>query len=132
MAPSARNIQPWHFVVITDTRILDTIAGICPNGAFIKGAAACIAVFADSSATKYFLEDGVAATENILLAAKSLDIDSCWVAGHKKPYCEEVGKLLKAPAGMKLISLLAVGYSDAEPECPEKKPINELLHWEHF
>jgi nitroreductase len=131
MAPSARNIQPWHFVVITDTAILDSLAGLAPNGLFIKEAAACIAVCADGT-SKYFLEDGVAATENILIAAKSLDIGSCWVAGHKKPYADDVRKLLGMPDGMELISLLALGYAATEPECPDKKPLSEILHWEKF
>ena len=41
------------------------------------------------------VEDGSAATQNIIIAAKSYGIDSCWVAGNGKEYAEDVRELLK-------------------------------------
>ncbi|MDZ7620745.1 MAG: nitroreductase family protein, partial [Patescibacteria group bacterium] len=37
-APSARNAQPWQFVVIDDRALLDACADICPNAAMVRGA----------------------------------------------------------------------------------------------
>ena len=131
-APTARNIQPWEFVVITDRQKLAQMANLGQNAKFMEKAAACIAVF--STDTNYFLEDGCAATFNILLAATALGIGSCWIAGEKKPYCQEVCSLLNAPASLKLISLIALGYPQEEDafKITEKKNLNELLHWEKF
>ncbi len=131
-AATARNVQPWEFVVITDRDILRKIAELADNGRFVASAAACIAVYC--SDTKYYLEDGCAATENILIAAASIGIGSCWVAGDKKPYCNQVSNLLKAPSEFKLVSLIALGYpaSEDSPEVREKKPLGEILHWEQF
>ncbi len=131
-APTARNVQPWEFVVITDKYKLTELAKLAENGRFMAQAAACIAVF--SAETKYYLEDGCAATCNILLAATALGIGSCWVAGDKKPYCQQVNILLNAPLGMKLISLIALGYAQ-EKDCfklIDKRKLKELLHWEKF
>jgi len=131
-APTARNVQPWEFVVITDKKVLGKIAQLAENGRFICGSAACIAVFC--AETKYYLEDGCAATENLLLAAAAEGIGSCWVAGDKKPYCAEISALLNAPAQLKLVSLIALGY----PQSPDafaaadKKPLQNLIHWEKF
>jgi len=36
--------------------------------------------------TKYYLEDGCNASQNILVAARAHGLGSCWVAGDKKPY----------------------------------------------
>lgn len=130
-APTARNIQPWEFVVVTKKETLSKLAKIAENGRFIAQAAACIAVF--SADTKYYLEDGCAATLNILLAATSLGIGSCWIAGDKKPYCPEVSSLFGAPESFKLISLIALGYplsEDAFKVAADKKKLNELIHWE--
>ncbi|MFH0763243.1 MAG: nitroreductase family protein, partial [Candidatus Omnitrophota bacterium] len=93
---------------------------------------ACIAVFCAD--TKYYLEDGCAATQNLLLAAAGYGIGSCWVAGDKKPYCSEVAKLLGAPDSLKLVSLVALGYPASEASLKEasKKALNQLLHWEKF
>ena len=83
-APTARNVQPWEFVIITDGEILTKISKLGENVRLISGCKACIAVFCTD--TKYYLEDGCAATVNILNAAAALGIGSCWVAGDKKPY----------------------------------------------
>lgn len=85
-APTARNVQPWEFVVVTDKHQLAALAELAENGRFMVQAAACIAVFCTD--TKYYLEDGSAATCSILLAATALGIGSCWIAGDKKPYCQ--------------------------------------------
>ncbi len=131
-APTARNLQPWEFVVVTDKLKLNLLAQLADNGKFIAQAAACIAVF--SADTKYFLEDGSAATCNILLAATALGIGSCWVAGDKKPYSEQVSSLLNKPEGIKLISLVALGYPNGKNafKIMPKKPLREILHWEIF
>ncbi len=131
-APTARNVQPWEFVVITDKNMLQKLANLAENGRFIAQAAACIAVF--SADTKYYLEDGCAATCNLLLAATALGIGSCWVAGDKKAYAQEVGVLLKSPSNLKLVSLIALGYPEDNGAFKEmaKRSLKELMHWEKF
>ena len=131
-APTARNVQPWEFVVVTDKQKLSEFAQLAENGRFMVQAAACIAVFCAD--TKYYLEDGCSATSSILLSATALGIGSCWIAGDKKPYCEQVNTLLNAPLNMKLISLIALGYPQ-DKDCfklVDKRPLKELLHWEKF
>jgi nitroreductase len=131
-APTARNVQPWEFIVVTDRNTLLKIAGLADNGKFIAQAKACIAVL--SSDTKYYLEDGCAATENILIAATCLGIGSCWVAGDKKPYCSQINILLNVPQPLKLVSLIALGYPEPEDafKAAEKRSLKEVLHWERF
>ncbi len=130
LAPSANNIQPWEFIVIKDKEMLRKIAALTDYGTFIKDAAICIVVICKD--TKYFLEDGSAATENILLAARAYNIGGCWVAGDKKKYCNDVLKLLNVPEGYKLISLLPLGYCKNFPLPHGKKELNEILHFEKF
>jgi nitroreductase len=127
-APSARAVEPWEFVVITERAMLDKLASIISTGVFLKQATACVVVFCQD--TKYYLEDGSAATENILLAATDLGLGTCWIAGDKKEYCEEVSKLLGAPAHLKLISLISVGWAVREPKQRKRRVLSEVLHWE--
>lgn len=131
-SPTARNVQPWEFVVVTQASTLRRLAELAENGRFLSGAQACIAVFC--IATKYYLEDGCAAACSILLAAAALRIGSCWIAGDKKPYCAEVAQALSVPAGYKLVSLIALGYpkSGDDFHSAEKRPLKELIHWEKF
>ena len=124
LAPTAINIQPWLFGAVTDAGLKREIADMTDHGKFIKNSAVCFAVFADST-KKYFLEDGCAATENILLACTAHGIGSCWVAGHKKAYVDSIGKLLNVPEPYTLIALIAAGYSNEKPS-PKKKTLDEV------
>ncbi len=129
LAPSANNIQPWQFVVVTDKSIRKQLADITDHGKFITQAPVCITVFCED--TKYYIEDGVAATENILLAIHALGLSACWVAGDKKHYAEDVRKLLGVPSKYKLISFIPLGYSN-DKSAVKKKSLNEVIHWEKF
>jgi nitroreductase len=129
LAATAMNIQPWQFVAVTNGETLQRIASITDYGKFIADAACCIAVFCEKG--KYYLEDGSAATQNILLGAHAHGLGSCWVAGDKKPYCSEIRDLLKVPDSHTLISLVAIGHAASIPS-PAKKPLAEVLHWEQF
>lgn len=129
-APSGRNVQPWEFIVITDQTTREELASITNYGSFIADAPACIAVYCRDS--KYYLEDGSAAIQNILLAATALGLGTCWVAGDKKPYVNEISEILSVPHGYKLVALVAVGYPSGDVPVKEKRPLKEVLHWEKF
>ncbi len=129
LAATAVNIQPWEFIVVTQPEIRKRIAEITDHGKFIKDAPVCIVVFCRD--TKYYLEDGSAATENILLAAKAHGLGSCWVAGDKKHYAEDIRKLLKVPTGYKLVSLIPIGYPAESPQ-PAKRSLQEVMHREQW
>jgi nitroreductase len=58
-------------------------------------------------------------------------LGACWVAGDKKPYAERVRRMVGAPDGMCLISLLAIGHP-AEDPVKEKRPLRDVLHWEKY
>jgi nitroreductase len=129
LAATAINVQPWQFVAVTDPEMRGRIASITDYGKFIAEAPCCIAVFCEK--VKYYLEDGAAATQNILLAARAHGLGSCWVAGDKKAYADQIRELLGLPDTHTLISLIAIGRAKAVPS-PSKKSLNAVLHWEHF
>jgi nitroreductase len=130
LAATARNVQPWEFVVVTKTETRRAIADIVDTGRFIANAPVCVIVFCRD--TKYYLEDGSAAIENILLAARAHGLGSCWVAGDKKPYAPQIARLLGAPAEFKAIGLVAIGYAAESLPMPPKRSLAEVLHREKF
>ena len=131
-APTARGIEPWEFVVVTKTETLKKIGDLADHGRFIAQAKACIAVFCQD--TKYYLEDGCAATENIFIGATALGIASCWVAGDKKSYCSQINNLLNVPPSFKLVSLISLGYPKSKENFRviDKRSLIQLIHWEKF
>lgn len=130
LAPSANNSQPWVFVVVTEEAGKKEISRLATWGKFIADAAACVAVFCERN-NPHGVEDGSAATENIIIAAKSYGIDSCWVAGYRRTYSDDIRKFLEVPGNYELISLVSLGYSDERPR-RLKKELNEVLKWEKF
>jgi nitroreductase len=129
LAATAINIQPWEFVVVTEREMLRRVAEATDYGKFIADAALCVVVLSHDA--KYYLEDGSAASENILLAARAHGLGSCWVAGDKKPYGADICRLVGAPADCKLVSLIPIGYPAETPE-KSKRPLADVLHWEKY
>jgi len=129
LAATAINIQPWQFIAVTDRELLRELGSIADYGKFIADASCCVVVFCEK--VKYYIEDGSAATQNILLAARAHGLASCWVAGDKKEYVDKIRELLNLPETYTLISLIPIGYSDTIPT-PSKKSLNEVLHWDRF
>jgi len=130
LAPTARAEQPWEFVAVTDKAELVKIAEMTDHGKFLKSAAAGIIVLCKE--TKYYLEDGCAATENILLSAANLGIGSCWIAGDKKPYAEKIREYIGAPADYKLVSIISLGYPKSGFSPRKKRELSEVLHFEKY
>jgi nitroreductase len=130
LAPSARNRQLWHFVVITDDKIKARLTEITKYGKFIKDAYAVVAVFYDKTSSGMF-EDSCAATENIILAAWHYGIGTCWIGSYKRDHAEETKKILNCPDTHELINLVALGYPDETP-VREKKRLEEVVSFNSF
>ena len=131
LAATGRGVEPWEFVVVTDSGMRNKLAEICDYGKFISQAPVCIVVLCKD--TKYYLEDGSAATQNMLVTAHALGLGSCWVAGDKKHYADKIIRLLGVPPGFKLICLVSIGYtSPNQPPRKSKRPLEEVLHRERF
>ena len=129
LAATAINIQPWEFVVVTDAATRRKLAETTDHGRFIANAPVCVVVLCQT--TKYYLEDGSAATQNILLAAHAHGLGACWVAGDKKPYTADICKIVDAPEGFRLVSLIPMGYPAENPQKP-KRSLADVLHWEKY
>ncbi|MCK4993478.1 MAG: nitroreductase family protein [Candidatus Omnitrophica bacterium] len=129
-APTARAKEPWEFVAITDKGVLKKISCVAENGKFIENAAAAIVIFC--APTKYYLEDGCSATENILLAATDAGVGACWIAGDKKEYAKVIAVLLNAPAGLALVSIISLGVPKSIKDQVKKRSLEQVLHWENF
>ncbi len=129
-APSGRNEQPIEYIVVDDPKVIHEIAGMTDSGRFAAEAGALVILVAKEA--KYWLEDGSAASQNVLLAATAQGLASCWIAGDKKYYAGQICARLDVPEDRKLVSILAIGKA-AEGHVPKPRPsIGELLHWNRF
>ena len=114
-APSAGNAQPWRFVVIRDKTLLQRITAIHPYAAMAANAALAILVCADITAEKFcgfWPQDCSAATQNLMLAARALDIGTVWCGIHPVEEREKAFQtLFNLPETVRPFALVAAGYT---------------------
>lgn len=129
-APSASNKQPWHFVVITDRQVLDTIPQFHNNGSMLKFAPAAIAVCADVAQDETcWIQDCSAATENILLAAHARGLGAVWLGIWPVDIrVTELRKLVGIPNKFTPLCLVALGYP-VEPKPPANRFDAARVHY---
>ena len=136
-APTAVNLQPWHFIVITDKKIIDQLAGPRPTNAPLM-----IAVCGDTDKTTmpdgkgklpdFWVQDVSAATENLLLAAHAQGLGAVWTGVY--PVMErtaEVANILNCPQNIVPLAVVRIGYPDESPE-PKDKFKQENISYNKF
>jgi nitroreductase len=127
LAPTGNNRQPWEFIIITDRKMISRLKKAAE---WMDRAAAIIAVVMDT-ASRWWLEDGSAAIENILIASTALGYGACWLEGYTLPLEAEFKDLLDIPSDKKLLTLVPIGVPAETPEV-EKKPPDEVVFWEKY
>lgn len=123
-APSTVNKQPWHFVVITDKEVMRDIKNLHPYASSLQTAPVAIMVCGDTNlefAQNFYLTDCAAVTENILLAAKWLGLDTCWMGIYPwEKTMKDFSDYFKLPENIKPYSLIAVGYGAETKSRPDR------------
>jgi nitroreductase len=112
-APSARNEQPWHFIVIKDRKILDEIPKFHPFSNMLAEAPLAVVVCGDTTplSDSYWVEDCSAATENLLIAARALGLGTVWLGiypGDQR--VKPLQKLCRLPDKVIPLGVIAVGW----------------------
>ncbi len=129
-APSARNQQPWQFVVIDDRATLDAIPAFMPNASMVARAQQAILVCGDLSLEKsegYWVVDCAAAVENMLLAAHALNLGAVWCGVYpRQERMENLRKLIGLPDNVVAHSLVVIGHA-AEQVPPTDRFIAERV-----
>lgn len=107
LAPSARNIEPWHFIVVTDGEKRQVLS----KGRFAKfltEAPVVIVACGDKKASPdWYAIDVSLAVENMVLTATSEGLSTCCVGNFTE---REVKAAVKVPENFEVLLLLAVGY----------------------
>jgi len=112
-APSASNEQPWHFVVIDDHKILDEIPRFHPYADMLPEAPLAILVCVDLIPQRegFVVQDGSAATQNLLLAAHAKALGAVWLGIYPlEERIEGMRKLTNLPTHIVPLALIALGY----------------------
>jgi nitroreductase len=138
-APSGKNLQTTHFVIISDPDQLARIRGVLPEYPYITTAPAFIALFFEADINpsaeqplRFEIEDAAAATENMLLAITALGFASVWLDGmlRSEQRAERLGAVLGLPEGARVRILLPVGRAVENYPRREKKPFEDRVRFD--
>ena len=128
-APSAMNKQSSLFVVVKSEDILQEIYNITEkyfpfSKPYFYGAKTIVIVFGDSNC-HLAIEDGSLALENMFLAAKSLNIGSCWINYLRELFKTKEGQLLQKKMNIDpkyfVVGTAIFGYPEEDPKMKPRK-----------
>lgn len=126
-APSARNSQPWRFIVVEDKEVKKKLASIHPYAKPLEEAplAVVVACHIDESPTSYML-DCANATTYLLLALHAVGLGAVWIQALRN--IDEIRTTINAPDNVIPVAILAVGYPNEQPIARPRKPLNEIVY----
>jgi nitroreductase len=138
-SPSAMNLQPWEFIIVTDRRRLSAMAEIIPYGKMLPQAAVGILICGNMRRVPeqrrelmYWVLDCSAAAENLLLAAHALDLGGVWLGVFpRQERMQGISRLFELPPHVQPHCVLALGVPDEEGVIKEKFD-PEKIHRENW
>lgn len=132
-APSAGNEQPWEFIILRNKETMEKITAFHPYSDMLLNTDVAIVICGDVSKEVfegYWVQDCSAATENILIAAETMDLGAVWLGVY--PMEDRVAalkELLQLPESVIPLAIVPVGYPD-ENVAPVNRFDTKRIHRE--
>ncbi len=134
-APSAREHQPWRFIVVQDAMTRHRIAAGVFQGELVRSApvliVGCARVYSNiaGSGRPSHPSDLAAATALMALAAADMSLATAWITGFRESKIREV---LGVPPDVPVMTLLAVGYPDGFVRLPDRRHERDVVAWDSW
>jgi len=135
LAPTACNYQPFQLIVIRTQGRESELKKIYHLDWFTKAPIVIMACGIPSrgwvnSEGKNFTDIDVAIVmDHLILAATDAGLGTCWVAPDDP---QAARKILNLPEGVEPIVLTPLGYPAGKPHTTRRKPLSELVRYEHW
>ena len=139
MAPSAGNLQIWRFSVVRDAARKSAIASACLQQHWMEEAPVHIAIFAkleraeqfyrERGSRVYCVQDCAMAAMNIMLAAESLGLSTCFVSAFDE---HALSSIFSLPDKVMPQGIITLGYSDDSPDTPSRYRVETLIGVEKY
>lgn len=131
---SAKNSQPWEFVVVEDRETLRQIAQAGAYAGFLEGVALAIVIVLNGTSPRSEAYDEGRVSERLMLAGRlhGLGSGTGWFSDDGS---ERVKALLGIPADRQVLSAVGFGYVEASTERPPvgvdrgRKPLQEIVSY---
>jgi nitroreductase len=107
LTASAKNAQPWHFIVVEDRDKLRQLGGLLRTGPYVAQAPLAVVVVIEKN--QFAVSDASRAVESMLLTAWADGIGSNWV-GFSGGGLDPIKSLLHIPDTFDVLAVLPFGY----------------------
>jgi nitroreductase len=137
LAPTAKNLQPFHLVVVRNATAREALAKSYP-APFFTEAPVVIVVCTEPSkgwtrdrydGKNYCEVDAAIAVDHMTLAATDLGLGTCWIGAFNP---DIVKTALGLPEGIEPLNMLLLGYSAEEGREKTRKTLEELVRHDHW
>ena len=133
-APSAKNLQDWRLVVVTDKQTKRKLAAAANNQTFLEEAGAIVVA---CTVSDHVMRCGQAvgpidvaiALEHICLQATELGLATCWIGSF---YPDKVKTIVGIPDNVTIIELMALGYPTDAPKEHRRESIDRVVNFEKW
>jgi nitroreductase len=138
LAPSAGNVQPWHFIIVKDREKRQTLAKGGRYARFLVESPVVVVGCGDQEASpNWYKVDVSIAMQNMVLTATEEGLGTCWIGSFNE---NQVRRLFRIPDKFRVIALLALGYPretlDIEGKIlhfvRRKKNLNKILSLDEY
>ena len=147
MAPSDSNTQPWNFIVVRSDEMRAKISDVSHKQDWMMGAPVFIVCVADIRVTttdtgpmeineetpgigpKQIILDTAIAAENMVIAAESLGLGTCWVSWYIQ---DEIRPVLGIPNDKYVVAIITLGVPDQEPKQRPRRSLTEVVRYERW
>ena len=134
-APSARNQQPWEFIIIDKRELLNEIPKFSPHAAMAKDAPVGVLICFNKSyevAEGFFPQDLGAATQNMLLSLHAAGLGAVWTGVYpREDRVDGFVKMLALPKNIVPFAFVVIGYPEKEPEAVDRFK-KERIHYNQW
>jgi len=136
-APSAKNLQPWKLVVVTDKNVIKNLAIACRNQTFISEAPIAIVACAKEEEAfgtmggylnSYPVDIGIS-FEHLVLAATEQGLGTCWIGAFNEKAVKEV---IGVPENIRVVAATPLGYPDEQGRERGRKPIGDIVSYNKY
>ncbi len=125
-APSAKNLQPWRFIVITKRELLDKLATIHVGAKPLREAklAVLVASVPDVNPVSHLVDAALAALY-LWLALHCLGLGAVWIQTLRN--VDEIKEILQLPPNLYPVAILAIGWPAEKPEPPPRRKLSDIV-----
>ncbi|MFC1908945.1 nitroreductase family protein [Chloroflexota bacterium] len=133
LAPTGSNQQSFQLIVIHTAGREEELRPIYDRAWFVQAPVIICACATPTQGQAYdegrsYRNIGIV-MDHLILAATNLGLGTCWIGAYD-PIAAR--KILGLPEEVQPIVFATIGYSDDQPKERKRKPINELVRYEHW